>query len=293
MQSLLKHENISVFISAISRGGEFNIFSELAEMDLQRFLDGEHSRFHVTPTSILDAVTRLAHGLAFLHRSIYLKEGPVSCLHLDIKPENILIFHTSEPGVGIWKFTDFGISRIKLRSEEQYHPRKLKRSLCSSSSQASRTNAKRPSGTWQGPEVHSGDDSGKRVVGTESDVWSFVCILVHVFALMIGPEQLKTLTAIRGKTIEGMHYDSGNGDRFYWQLADGTMVLNPHVEKWANKLLFVHAPHLKSQYLLPNCHSIIFSGLVMVPKDRINASDLHQRLHSIFTNRQKPIRRDR
>jgi hypothetical protein len=306
----LKHDHIAPFLAVISIGEEFNILSELAAMDLQAFLEGGHTQFKVNPENLMAAMTGLASALKFLHGGMDLprnthspadaanEEGPVVCFHMDLKPENVLIYPEVGYDVGIWKFNDFGISRIKGPSRKQRggvtqrSPNNLqiptilgdlKKSLSSRPDEPSRTNAKRHSGTWTAPEVHQSDE---KVVGTESDIWSFMCIFVLVCALALGSEELEHVEATRGKTRDGKHDNAVNGDCFYWKLAEG-LVLNPHVEAWVELLPHRQITHIRNNYLLPNCRSLILSGLAIEPQDRINAFELQQRLHEISNHQPK------
>ncbi|CZR51481.1 uncharacterized protein PAC_01357 [Phialocephala subalpina] len=306
-RSLLKHDRIATFLAIISvetgLSTEFNILSELADMNLQEFLDGRHNEFTVTPQSLMSECAHLADALRFLHKGIEIprdaisdagsQEGPMTCHHMDLKPENILLYKHPRYPVCIWKISDFGISRIKESVSRQPKgkqrndksllevPRmlgELKRSMNSQKGQTSRTNAKRNSGTWQAPEVHQ---SPEKVVGIESDVWSFGCILVSIVALALGPNELASLETTRGKTKQGIHYDYVNDDRFY-RTRDGVMELNPHIESWVDFLPQRQGHNTDITTFLLNSRDILFSTLKIKPEDRINSGNLHLALKRIF-----------
>jgi hypothetical protein len=306
----LKHDHIAPFLAVISIGDQFNILSELATMDLQAFLEGGHSQFKMNPENLMAAMTGLASALKFLHGGMDLprnthspadaanEEGPVVCFHMDLKPENVLIYPEVGYDVGIWKFSDFGISRIKgpsRKKREGVTQRSLnnlqvpttlgdlKKSLSSRPDEPSHTNAKRHSGTWTAPEVHQSDE---KVIGTEGDIWSFMCIFALVCALALGPEELERFEAKRGKTEKGKHDNAVNGDCFYWKLAERP-VLNPHVVAWVEDLPHRQITHIRNNYLLPNCRSLILSGLAIEPQVRIKAFELQLRLHEISNHQPK------
>ena len=310
-RSLLKHDRIATFkaIISIEAGSytEFNILSELAAMNLQEFLDGGHIEFEISAQNLMLECAQLADALRFLHKGIEIprdgnapsdfgsQEGPMTCHHMDLKPENILVYTHRDHRVGIWKISDFGISRIKgsvSRQLESTHrngngllevPRilgELKRSMNSQASHTSRTNAKRNSGTWQAPEVHM---SPEKVVGVASDVWSFGCILISVIALALGPDVLASLDATRGKTRNGTHYDFVNDDRFY-RTIDGVTDLNPHIKSWI-EMLPQRAGH--SLDFLLNSRDVLLAALVIDPAHRISSADLHHGLKGIFSPHSK------
>lgn len=305
-RSLLKHDRIATFLAIISieTGSytEFNILSELAAMNLQEFLDGRHVEFKVSPHGLMTESAHLADALRFLHKGIEIpaggestsdpgsQEGSMTCHHMDLKPENILVYKHRDYHVGIWKISDFGISRIKASVSRQREgkerngkdllevPRmlgELKRSMNSHTGQTSRTNAKRNSGTWQAPEVHK---SPEKVVGIESDVWSFGCILVSIIALALGPDVLESVEGKRGKTKDGIHSDFINDDRFY-RTTGGVTELNPHIKSWVE--LLPHR-HFQSTDFLLNSQDIIFATLEIDPAARISSGNLHLALKRIF-----------
>jgi hypothetical protein len=305
-RSLLKHDRIATFLAIISieTGSytEFNILSELAAMNLQEFLDEKHIEFEISPQTLMPECAHLADALRFLHKGIEIprggdaesdsksQEGPMTCHHMDLKPENILVYIHRDHPVGIWKISDFGISRIKGSVSRQLEvkqrndkgllevPRmlgELKRSMNSQPNHTSRTNAKRYSGTWQAPEVHQ---SREKVVGIASDVWSFGCILVSIIALALGPDVLASLEANRGKTKDGIHYDFDDDDRFY-RTINGVADLNPHIKSWV-ELLPQRAGH--SPDFLLNSRDILFGALEIDPTHRISSGNLHQTLKRIF-----------
>ncbi|KAI0569598.1 SPS1 Serine/threonine protein kinase, partial [Pyrenophora tritici-repentis] len=132
-------------------------------------------------TSVLFAkLADLVKALEHLHRDLDL-------LHLDIKPDNILVFE-GEPSNQdnekedeeklLWKLSDFGLAR-KKRDKARVG---LGGHYWHSSYQESRSSnisATRPAGVYQAPEVQQPGSSG---VGKRSDVWSMGCVTLMVLA---------------------------------------------------------------------------------------------------------------
>jgi hypothetical protein len=279
-KALLEHKHIAPFLAIISVGTEFNILSKLADMNLQEFLDGRHAEFDILPDALMMAFSNLASALAFLHGGIEIPgRGCVFCCHMDLKPDNILVYQNKEYPVGIWKISDFGISTIKRSEIEQEEKSKAADNLLQVPSAlgdlkgrltplTGHTSAKRPRGTWQAPEVEM--SSGK-VVGRESDV--------PICAFEVGgPTELARLGRQRGKTSGGDSYDDKNGDCFWWETETKDKVLNPHIEGWVEAL-----PDWKGHDVdfLLNCKSLIFSALKITRNERIKAREFCRALEGI------------
>lgn len=75
---------------------------------------------HTSVHTIHARCTGLADALNWLHSRITLRKGQddVSCVHMDLKPANILIMRDERSAVGMWKISDFGISEVRRRGDE-------------------------------------------------------------------------------------------------------------------------------------------------------------------------------
>jgi serine/threonine protein kinase len=182
-------------LTTFAHGSNFVIISQLADLDLHTFFEGSYADFKAyrrrfTPISLLRESLCLAAALDFLHDGLRVSEGPkVACAHLDLKPENILVEWSLRP-VGRWKIHDFGTSRIKEPPPTNPRVSGLK-APGDFLRQFSFTKAGRLPGPFQAPEVQPNKE---RVVGRESDMWSFGCILAFVLAFTTGgPKHIREL----------------------------------------------------------------------------------------------------
>ncbi|EPE32291.1 Protein kinase-like (PK-like) [Glarea lozoyensis ATCC 20868] len=300
--ALLSHERIVPFLSIVSIGVEYNIFSELGVMNLGEFLGGEWYQFQTDPPSaehLFNEFTGIADALRSLHEVMWIPKsdnseasikelrGRILCCHMDLKPENILIYRHPDHPLGVWKISDFGISRIKELGNDQENQvqthitpdgylgipklgnlRKSPRNL------TAHTHAARNSGSWTAPEFHSSPLD----VGRKSDVWPLGCILVLLCALSISPLELSGLESDLDKLWKTSDYDVQNGDRFYRIGQRGDVILNPWVKTWTQNL----SHHTSGATYLKNCQKLILSALEIDPVRRISSTQLHNGLDQIF-----------
>jgi len=283
-QCLDRNTNIMLSYAAFAHGSNFIIISPLADLDLYKFFTGSYPDFQArrrrfTPIALLKESLGLAAALNFLHDGLRMREGQkVACAHLDLKPENILVKWGAggATDVGRWKIHDFGTSRIKEPSATNpkvsgllpgYFPR-----------QFSFTRAGRAPGPFQAPEVQS---SQERVVGRESDMWSFGCILAFVLAFVIGgPKHTSQLA----KTLDEPVSEDTETDYFY--TIDSTnkskFIIKPKVAEWLKSLKMNNGD--KTPWV-NNTLNLIFSTLVVDAKARPKASDALNRLDAICSEK--------
>lgn len=155
------------------------IFSELADCDLEMILlqqlvidleDEPPGPSGLTwPSYFLDGSLDIAKGLEWLHYHIPPLEGqPQQCFHLDLKPNNILVFGAEKSW--IWKITDFGEASFWVHNERVI-----------SGEWSPYTNTTRPADIYQAPEVE------RHEVGRACDIWSFGCILTDILVYVCDP----------------------------------------------------------------------------------------------------------
>jgi hypothetical protein len=273
-------------------------------MNLGEFLGGRWGKLQSEPQPpsakhLFNEFAGIADALRSLHEVMWIPKsdnseasitnlgGRILCCHMDLKPENILIYRHPDHPLGVWKISDFGISRIKELGNEQESQvqshitpdgylgipklgnlRKSPRNL------TAHTHAARNSGSWTAPEFHSSPTD----VGRKSDVWPLGCILVLLCALAISPHELNDLESKIPKVWQTVEYDARNGDRFYRINERGDVILNPWVETWTQSL----SDHPSSATYLKNCQKLILSALKINPVLRISSTQLHNGLDQIF-----------
>jgi len=88
------------------------VVQELMTMDLRKFI--RTNKNILTPAICLQILKSILLGLKFLH-------DKKNIIHLDIKPENILLLENKEKQTWITKISDFGTS-IKMRGNDQSLP---------------------------------------------------------------------------------------------------------------------------------------------------------------------------
>jgi serine/threonine protein kinase len=274
--------------TAFAHGSNFIIISPLADLDLYNFFRGSYPDFQdrqrrFTPIALLKESLGLAAALNFLHNGLRMREGQkVACAHLDLKPENILVKWGAGGAtvVGRWKIHDFGTSRIKEPSATNHKvsgsggllPGDFLR-------QFSFTRAGRAPGPFQAPEVQF---SQERVVGRESDMWSFGCILAFVLAFAIGgPKHILQLA----KTLnESVSEDTETDDYFYTidSIDKSKFIIKPKVAEWLNSLKMDNGGEIP---WVNDTLDLIFSTLVVDAKVRPKASEALNRLDSVCSEK--------
>lgn len=140
--------------------------------------------------SVFGRASGLAGALAYLHDELYIASTgeQFRCYHLDLKPQNILVFESN--GTDIWKISDFGISQIKRISankahlEDEKHPVSFLDSIFRredpNADPSSGVDNSRYGGTYAAPEAKLATD---RVTRT-SDVWSLGCVLALILTFI-------------------------------------------------------------------------------------------------------------
>ncbi|KAI1126464.1 hypothetical protein F5Y10DRAFT_278797 [Nemania abortiva] len=198
-----------------SSGSAFSLFMPKAEFDLHEYMeyhegDNTHSVENVAKHILCAA--GLARGVAHLHNGIESPGGgTLVCYHMDLKPDNILIFYTGREM--IWKISDFGLSRIKtlpdgsIRSTSHHLTISPTRNLAGQ-------------GIYLAPESAS-----PRRMTRKSDVWSLGCIVsVLCVWLQGGYNGVREYSTSR---IEA----GDNSASFYIPRIFGYVKLNPQVKE--------------------------------------------------------------
>jgi serine/threonine protein kinase len=220
-------------------------------MDLEDFLtSGRISPDQCSMDELLDQATNLADALDHLHNRLGVSTRGY---HMDLKPANILVYEEPNPlrphGVGTWKITDFGhsiIERPERRDSLEGFPQDPVTETI--------THLRQMEGTYQAPEVCAGG------ISRRSDVWSFGCILVRVFAFALdGIEGLHRLDRLRQMAEDS---DRPYDDDYFAR--GNPPVLNPHIENWIRSLPHRRGAHRRDGYndeFLNGCARLLSSTL--------------------------------
>lgn len=266
--SLSSHKRIVSDIAIFTVGNELNIIMPWADMDLEDFLAGGYEQMQPTPcllSELIQESKNVASAIHFLHKNLQLEVLEVerpdfrhqAICHADLKPRNILVFKHEGSSTGIWRITDFGVSRVANRapSETSRYGSGYPTSL----------DARPPrGGAYRAPDTHA---------QRRSDVWSFGCILVRVFALGLDPASLPELDERRKEGPGGRALD----DCFY---RENPSALNPSVENWIQ--------HLPTRYrdshspaFLEKMQKLLGSMLEINYRNRLSARKVRRDLHAL------------
>ncbi|KAK0630326.1 hypothetical protein B0T17DRAFT_636267 [Bombardia bombarda] len=220
----------------------YSLFMPLAICDLRAYMMENHP---TGPKTVMEkamtilSAKGLAGGLNFLHTEMKTDTGELLvCYHMDLKPSNILIFHDTKKGKGdmIWKLSDFGMSRVKIRrqgqdgeKEKDFNSWFVRRQKPIDPSLSATIN-RRGEGTYLAPESVSSKPSMK----TESDVWSLACVISVVFAyLEEGRDGVGGYQAARFA-----HASADNYDRFFLRNTRfAPTKVHPEVSRWHTRLI--------------------------------------------------------
>ncbi|KAI0114531.1 hypothetical protein GGR51DRAFT_577581 [Nemania sp. FL0031] len=206
---------------AYSSGSAFSLFMPKADFDLRSYMehhrdDNLYSLGNVTKH--MSYAAGLARGVAHLHNGIESQgEGRLVCYHMDLKPDNVLIFCQDDEM--IWKISDFGLSRIKALPDG---------SIKSTGNHLTVSPTQNPAG--QG--IYLAPESGSpRRMTRKSDVWSLGCI-ISVVCVWLQKGHKGVIDYAKSRT--------GTGDRsptFYSPTLFGRIAPNPQIKEWHRVLI--------------------------------------------------------
>lgn len=270
------HNRIVYPLAIVIVDHDLNVITPRATMDLEDFLSEGYQSMHSTEYSLRDLLNEsceLAAALEFLHRGLqakcdWLEFQHQALCHADFKPRNILVFKQAGSPTGIWRITDFGVSRVARRSisrEARYE---------SDLSTAQPSIPAPVGGIYQAPDEHA---------GRRSDIWSFGCILVRVIALGLNRgRQQPERDARRGRLVERPPVP----DRYY---TENPLALDQDVKEW----IMVLPEQYRDSYNLQFLHEIrdlLLSMLQIHFSNRPYADEVHSRLHRLCKMPMDPTR---
>ncbi|KAI1846702.1 hypothetical protein JX266_007275 [Neoarthrinium moseri] len=207
--------------------------------------------------ALLEQCVAIADALKWLHAGFRENQNLVYLAHMDLKPDNILLFDGHSAPVGFWKLADFGISVIK-----KIHKGVQER-------QTMHTGARRPQNTYQAPEVEkSWLSGGSSKVGRKSDIWSFGAIFSEVLTFAEGgPSYLTKFERTRPGTYDNFYCPIDNG------LSPGSpdFQVRPNVVTWLEDLCH----HAGADRSYVTCWTRCVKRLLIVdPQHRPDAAQL-------------------
>lgn len=237
-ESLTENKNLALHNAIIKHHVNYHIVFPRAQLgDLQQFLHGgftvgykgdrskDYSFQTMFPLArqhegyllalpLLEQCKAIAEALAFLHKGFSTASARVSCAHMDLKPNNILIFDGPELIVGKWKICDFGISVFK----EEDGASTIVSIGDLYEHMTFNTRYRRDVSTYQAPEVDhttpsSASTPANRRVGRRGDVWSFGAIFSEVLAFALKREY--HVEEFQRQRTERNRSSGVKNDRFY------------------------------------------------------------------------------
>lgn len=155
---LKSHRHVAHVLTCFIFEDKLSLFLYKADMDLASFMQKQQKPDYGQAQSFIKAMGEVAGAFKYLHTDVH-------CYHLDIKPENILVFD-SKYEIPMFQLADFSISKF-----EQSHRDFQLSTLCESGGLGI-------AATCIPPEQLAG-----KGVGKESDVWGFggmLCIYLFV-----------------------------------------------------------------------------------------------------------------
>ena len=280
---------IQLSFASFVHGGTLNIIYPLADLDLHTFLYGKYDGFsshaaNINPFHVFEQAQRLASALNFLHTELYINGRAYECAHLDLKPENVLIFWLSnrgqgnDPGVqnpaGFWKLSDFGVSVVRSRESGGGHQNAVGDQLLVPADierERSSMGSTRVPGPWQPPELEQGR------VTKDSDMWSFGCVLATVLAFAIGgPAKVRELYGRRESP------DLYDNDYFYAKI-DDNVVIKPEVISWLEEGENAASSKIQETWIHMT-RTLIIKLLKIERRDRASAKTARNSLQEIMAH---------
>ncbi|KAJ8131445.1 hypothetical protein O1611_g2184 [Lasiodiplodia mahajangana] len=250
-----------------SSGSAFSLFMPKAEFDLHKYMkhhesDDAHSMENMAKHMLCAA--GLARGVAHLHNGIESPGGgTLVCYHMDVKPDNVLIFH--KDGEMIWKISDFGLSRIKTLPDGSI--RSTGHHLAVS-----------PTRNLAGQGIYLAPESGSpRQMTRKSDVWSLGCI-ISVLCVWLQKGYSGVIEYSDSRIEAG-----DNSANFYSPRLFGLMKPNPQIKEWHNILIREEKDVVIKRVLVYILRYLEKNTFLIKALGRPEASELKQRLENAAT----------
>ncbi|KAI0891428.1 kinase-like domain-containing protein [Annulohypoxylon nitens] len=231
--------------------------------------------------SCMRQIRGLAEALEFLHHQESKGKGSCFC-HMDIKPENILVFERDSSDIGIvgtWKLIDFGITTMSVKkfslTDGGARNKGSEQRITITVGTTPRTIASR----YQPPEINLNRtewEMGKaRKMGRGSDVWSLACVFAEVLAANLG--QLNTLED-RIKGNEYFYRKDKNVPVCLKRFRDKGYTRHGYFDEW----LKVLEKRGKSEPSLKVCHELIHQMTYIQRIRRMKSEQVVKYMNKLF-----------
>jgi serine/threonine protein kinase len=247
------------------------------------------------PGHLIQQCLGVADAVDWLHNKVKLLETQevYPCIHMDLKPDNILIESDSRSMVGRWKISDFGLSVVQEDSNVV--------TVRDFVSRMSRTTEKRYEGTFTAPEVKLGQMQDQKIVSRRSDIWSLAAIFAVVLAFAVNREnEVEWFRQKRLGKIPNSDRSLHNDDGFYTlsysqnQLGQGVTSANFALRQQVAEYLNEVPSRKPSEQSWIRCWSDAISELLVVKREDRPESDrvlrLFTRVDQHFRNHQSTYR---
>lgn len=272
-----------------------SLLFELALCDLDKFFKSKYykSKYAERGSVLIRKAMDLLDALKFLHQTF-------KSLHLDIKPDNILVFDDPEhPGDVNWKLSDFSLSRKKLvrcpNANGSYE-------ISNIASNISTVPSARSAGIYQAPEIQV---RGKSPASEGSDVWSMGCLVITLLAFirpLDGIQQVHKLDEMLDvysnniPTARRLFYVTDT--MLQWQdpprsarklgittkkgsTGSQEAALHPRLIEWMDYLYFSSHTVTEQEGFALAAKIILESVLVIDRRQRITASEFYKKLQDV------------
>jgi len=304
-----KHEMIMLHLGSITELDEVgspirhSLIFELASFSLEDLLkDRNRAQKDILPSRLLASLVDIVEALECLHNKL-------ETYHLDIKPDNILIFETYSGSKSqdqyelTWKLSDFGLAGKKIAKKR----RTGSTQTSTATSRGSTLPATRPTGLYQAPEIQELETS---LAGQGSDVWSIGCVILMVLAFIdngstavMGLETFLMVDFLKCAGKEPLFYI--RSDSYPWEDRAAYLccylpgqdldvdeipntggllsaALHPLLIHWSNTLLRATYDQQIEQRFVLDILRVIFGRVLRINRNkRIGATELRSRLASI------------
>lgn len=203
----------------------------------------------------------LIGALKFLHGELQIEKSPNTyCTHMDLNPQNILIFAGGP--VGTWKINDFGISSFKSRFQ-----------AIRGFAETSRQTHPVRQGTHCAPELHP--DFKGTFLDRGTDVWSYGCILAEVVAFARGGA--KAVEDFQSLRCENSSHD------WFFEVLNRREIRESEALSWEGKQFFLKPSIVawidRFKDVPVVLHNLIRRTLIPNFRRRLSASEVYELFH--------------